>query len=1134
MEENTIGLENIRLAKCSSCPDESLPTPPIKLVPRAPTIERRRSNSDLLPNEKKTKRKKIRVGICAMDKKVESKQMNEILKKFGSTFEIVRYGNKVLQEDPIELWPQVDCLIAFFSDGFPLEKAIEYAKRTNPYLVNDLEMQRVLFDRRKVYEILQSIGIRTPNHIIVDRDDIGKPGYQEPLLEEAEDYIIYDGIQMQKPFVEKPVDAEDHNIYIYYPVRLGGGSKRLFRKVGDRASEFYKHETMVRRDRSYIYEEFVSTQGTDVKVYTVGPNYAHSEARKSPTVDGKVNRDQSGKEIRYPVILSEEEKLMAQKITHAFKQKICGFDILRYQDTSYVCDVNGWSFVKGNSKYYQDCAQLLKELMLGAVYPDRFMAEASAVGPMYKCLVPRQPIPMRFSSSQIGSFDDSPLTILEETKNDPSKDHSPKTLRKMFAKSCSNFQGGDSNMQAYYDFGGMAHQRGSEIWKFQDLEERESFDIPVADGQNLQPPSLKTHTSEEKTTQPTETAELRCVMAVIRHGDRTPKQKLKIKVEYKEYLEFHRKYSTNPRNELKCKEKTKLREFLTITRTLVAKLQENEEECKTELEKLLSIQDVLERWEFSGINRKVQLKPTRWDFLALAEQAGAGGGEGQSEKVTQVQLVVKWGGELTALGETQAEKLGSDFRVFMYPDPGKGGGLLRLHSTFRHDLKIRTSNEGRVMKTAAAFTKGLLELEGDLTPILVSLVHKEDKSLLLDGSGDPKIKAQMERCKSTLTAEMQTDLELTEQDLTYKTDSIKATIKKIGNPKQALCKIRELTQSLVAQLSDIQSGNPDIELYQGETMTLMLNRWVKLERELYSSKTEKFDLSKVPDVYDNIRYDALHNSHLGLKDTKELFERVKAFSDVIVPQEFGIDKNEKRIIGRMTCNNLLMKIHDDLILARQQDDKDLHFKFDESHAKEHQVNTIGRRVRTRLYFTSESHLHTLINCLRYPDSEKPLIRPKAAKMLDGVQELSYLTMVVFRLYEDPMKGVDDPTRFRVEILFTPGVINPPKFEYSHQPSQPGASDPDAVDVVQCTILHKKLVAQDVVDCFKKMSHEVPDGNFLNAHFINTSPKKTATNCSANETKETEIDDDKLVLAEHLDFSESSDIEIEVADEHSLT
>ena len=84
----------------------------------------------------------------------------------------------------------------------------------------------------------------------------------------------------------------------------------------------------------------------------------------------------------------------------------------------------------------------------------------------------------------------------------------------------------------------------------------------------------------------------------------------------------------------------------------------------------------------------------------------------------------------------------------IYPDVG-GGGLLRLHSTFRHDLKIKTSDEGRVMKTAAAFAKGFLELEGDLTPILVSLVHKEKSSgMMLDQSGNKDIKKDMDRCKA--------------------------------------------------------------------------------------------------------------------------------------------------------------------------------------------------------------------------------------------------------------------------------------------------------------------------------------------------------------------------------------------------
>ena len=54
----------------------------------------------------------------------------------------------------------------------------------------------------------------------------------------------------------------------------------------------------------------------------------------------------------------------------------------------------------------------------------------------------------------------------------------------------------------------------------------------------------------------------------------------------------------------------------------------------------------------------------------------------------------------------QAESLGSQFRNIMYPRYGPaGGGLLRLHSTYRHDLKIYSSDEGRVQSSAAAFTQ---------------------------------------------------------------------------------------------------------------------------------------------------------------------------------------------------------------------------------------------------------------------------------------------------------------------------------------------------------------------------------------------------------------------------------------------
>ena len=61
-------------------------------------------------------------------------------------------------------------------------------------------------------------------------------------------------------------------------------------------------------------------------------------------------------------------------------------------------------------------------------------------------------------------------------------------------------------------------------------------------------------------------------------------------------------------------------------------------------------------------------------------------------------------------------------------------------------------------------------------------------------------------------------------------------------------------------LLDAQEGQPCCN----EKLLLMFDRWRKLLKGFYDAKKKVFDISKVPDIYDSAKYDAIHNSELGL------------------------------------------------------------------------------------------------------------------------------------------------------------------------------------------------------------------------------------------------------------------------------
>lgn len=1098
------------------------------------------------------------IGVCALDSKARSKPSRNILNRLISKgeFEVNIFGDKVILDEDVENWPICDFLISFFSSGFPLDKAIAYAKLRQPFCVNDLPMQTVLWDRRLCLWILDKLDVPTPSRVEVNRDGgptlasaevaqllyektgVKIPGAEDgtggglPPPEKVEllddgDTLSVDGLKLKKPFVEKPVSGEDHNIHIYFPKAHGGGGRRLFRKINNKSSErddsLMVPRSITEEGSSYIYEQFLQVENAeDVKAYTVGPNFCHAETRKSPVVDGLVKRNPSGKEVRYITNLTKEEAGMAARIAEGFGQRVCGFDLLRVGDKSYVIDVNGWSFVKDNDFYYEKCASILK---------DMFIREKHR----------REGTP--------------PLADCEE---EPTEKDRPPNHRKNTSNSQRN------GLRSMFKSPSMSKLAGHH------LHGRNSPDLTVHTIPMTSPPSIERNmgtnmppvpqsqldlsssaaiseinanaintqaasSADRATSVPPPAAKaqwkMKGMVSVIRHADRTPKQKFKFTFHTKPFVDL-----------LKGHQEEVLLIGEAALKSVSDAVDKAIEEGEEDPQKLGLLRTSLIRkggWAGTKVQIKPMFRKRRKEEMppdaivdsspererhasksplphpASAEDGFADGTKhGMQQRsdsqsgmtlsrisavennlvLDKLQLIIKWGGEPTHSARYQAHDLGENLR----------NDLLLMRKEALDDVSVFSSSERRVTTSAQIFAASFLDQQ-DIPSDFITI--RKD---LLDDSNAAK--DEMDKVKKKLKTLLREGDKAPPQfawpkDMPEPFIVVRKVVELMKFHRKVMnhnfTKLRSGAASSLAAVvnsmaseSASPSSDPAKSLSQAQTLSniqarwccgedseLFRERWEKLFKEF--TDAEKVDPSKTSELYDTMKFDALHNRqflewvftpstsmleeqslaegaartsfdepmpgqtrsrsqsksgvqeqaapekvaeksnfaqmmgfrksksnstesvpesyfHLDrgtgqpkakldarLEKLRELYQLSKVLFDYIGPQEYGITESEKLEIGLLTSLPLLKEIVTDL---------------EEVQASE--------SPKSFFYFTKESHIYTLLNCILEGGIQTKIHR-------SAIPELDYLSMICFELYESQNPSTaDEPSSFNYSIRIT--------------------------------------------------------------------------------------------------------------------
>ena len=527
---------------------------------------------------------------------------------------------------------------------------------------------------------------------------------------------------------------------------------------------------------------------------------------------------------------------------------------------------------------------------------------------------------------------------------------------------------------------------------------------------------------------------------------------------------------------------------------------------------------------FEGLTRKVQLRPQKWKI-----------DQNKTKYIIEEALfIIKWGGRITHSGINQAKLLGKTLRKQIYSNGNKitWEDLLRLHSTYQHDLKCYSSEEGRNLKTAAAFLQGFLQLDGSLIPIISSMVRTDENvSKLLDASNadiehlrkNVKIKLEelfhykgnlrdkynqmiFDKNKEEINKDNNENFSIDENKIKERQKPFYDLIDEIGNFEKQMNEVHQLLGKFIKHLKtflctdeilkecdtyyvrninsiksrrntltklknwslskkikkqnniikqkrnsslnkirkkekekgkfkfeEIKSENDKFYLYdcEEEKIILIFKRYVKLFVEFYNMKTQKYNLGKIPEIYDNIKYDIIHNKSIINKDGYKLMNIVNKLACVLMPSEYGINIEEKYNIGIKLIKPLLKKIKNDLLWIKS----DLNYKGEDILQENKFTNDINKNdklVKTRLYFTSQSHLYTLFNTIIYGLNSFLVDGQNKENEVWKIFDLDYCSHIIFLLFENPNMKEKDEKKYRIEIIISSGADKDAKLaNYEH-------------------------------------------------------------------------------------------------------